>query len=667
VFELTHKVASGARVALATDGFKMMKQSASFRALVVFQSNDTKDWRLSLMTLTPEPNEKGKATVQYSNPRRYSFFLGPQAKINTPYKFLKTMGPVISFDDLQNRFSIEVVNKDFYDQISMQFTNLIGGERKFRGKNKTFIASLELPSHSSEDNHQLYAEFAVRLIGRIVFCWFLKQKKSDAKIPLISDKFLGSQSVEQNYYHTILEPLFFEILNKDSDKRITTLPQDAKLTPYLNGGLFEPHPYDFYEDQPNYALKIPDNWFTNLFDILETYNFTIDENTSVDIELSIDPEMLGRIFENLLAEINPETGESARKSTGSYYTPRTIVDYMVQTSLREFLQSKFPPSEREYLDKDNFLKLCRLDNKDLLKFVESHFHKTLLINVKYFMDEEFTNIIISPRIIAKLRGLDIFGKDKTTHAHPQVGPELWQSFLSGEVEVVDKLYGKIKNIKLKRRHPWVTVCLIFKHKNQLFAAFFSPLLTRELSLSTIYTIDEKRYQKLKDEHQQIDLEKIFNIKGKSSRKDADLLHTGTSPAAAQRFSTLRKLLSDFSLLDEELRVKLGIQDIVLREVEQILSGTLEKETENTTKQRIVDALDNLKVLDPACGSGAFPMGVLQKVVQILQEVDPNNELYLEKIIESNPPEIRQKVRDNLKRQNLNYARKLGIIRKSIFG
>ena len=60
--------------------------------------------------------------------------------------------------------------------------------------------------------------------------------------------------------------------------------------------------------------------------IFEEYNFTIDENTSIDTELSIDPEMLGRIFENLLAEINPETGETARKSTGSYYTPRPIVD-----------------------------------------------------------------------------------------------------------------------------------------------------------------------------------------------------------------------------------------------------------------------------------------------------------------------------------------------------
>ena len=86
-------------------------------------------------------------------------------------------------------------------------------------------------------------------------------------------------------------------------------------------------------------VVIPDEWIRKFFEVLETYNFTIDENTSFDEELSIDPEMLGRIFENLLAEINPETGESARKSTGSYYTPRVIVDYMVDESLLLYLKN----------------------------------------------------------------------------------------------------------------------------------------------------------------------------------------------------------------------------------------------------------------------------------------------------------------------------------------
>ena len=114
-----------------------------------------------------------------------------------------------------------------------------------------------------------------------------------------------------------------------------------------------PEYHDYYQVDPlgtsKYIniLKVPNNWLKELFDIFETYNFTIDENTPVDVELSIEPEMLGRIFENLLAEINPETGNTARKSTGSYYTPRPIVEYMVDESLKQYLLIKTNLDENE--------------------------------------------------------------------------------------------------------------------------------------------------------------------------------------------------------------------------------------------------------------------------------------------------------------------------------
>ena len=85
---------------------------------------------------------------------------------------------------------------------------------------------------------------------------------------------------------------------------------------------------------------IPDEWFRDFFENLEQYNFTIDENSVVDIEVSVDPEMLGRIFENLLAEIDPDSGETARKATGSFYTPREIVDYMATESLVHYLNNQ---------------------------------------------------------------------------------------------------------------------------------------------------------------------------------------------------------------------------------------------------------------------------------------------------------------------------------------
>src|SRR5690606_20371940 len=83
-----------------------------------------------------------------------------------------------------------------------------------------------------------------------------------------------------------------------------------------------------------------DDWFLRFFGELEKYNFTIDENSVTEIEVSVDPEMLGRIFENLLAEIDPDSGETARKATGSFYTPREIVDYMATESLVQYLHNQ---------------------------------------------------------------------------------------------------------------------------------------------------------------------------------------------------------------------------------------------------------------------------------------------------------------------------------------
>ncbi len=88
------------------------------------------------------------------------------------------------------------------------------------------------------------------------------------------------------------------------------------------------------------TLVIPDGWFGDFFQFLEQYHFTIDENSLTDVQVSVDPEMLGRIFENLLAEIDPESGETARRATGSFYTPREIVDTMATMSLLHYLHRK---------------------------------------------------------------------------------------------------------------------------------------------------------------------------------------------------------------------------------------------------------------------------------------------------------------------------------------
>jgi len=251
-------------------------------------------------------------------------------------------------DAWEKTLSISVLNKNFYNDVARMFRKFVGGERKTGSEKMTKKRVPELPGNPDDSVRK---EFAARLIGRLLFCQFLKKKTSQANIPLISDKILSEKAVTETlscgYYHSVLEPLFFEVLNRKKHERPPELRDDEwDLIPFLNGGLFEPHRYDFYHlNELNTSvylntLKISDEWCKELLGIFEHYHFTIEENTPVEIEIAIDPEMLGRVFENLLAEINPETGQSARRSTGSYYTPRAIVEYMTDESLKQYLLTK---------------------------------------------------------------------------------------------------------------------------------------------------------------------------------------------------------------------------------------------------------------------------------------------------------------------------------------
>lgn len=229
---------------------------------------------------------------------------------------------------LWKAFDISVINRNFYDEIKNAFDDLLDELRK-RGN----------PFVDEEERVQ----FAIRLIGRIIFCWFLKRKN------VLHDEAISADAVrslaQKNYYHDLLEPLFFDVLNTPQGKeRKAGLPSIIAGYPFLNGGLFEDQKTDY---KNNILLGISNDWFLRLFSkTLERYNFTVDENSSSNAEIAIDPEMLGRIFENLLAEQNPETGESARKSTGSFYTPREIVDYMVEQSITEFLKSSLKSEDQ---------------------------------------------------------------------------------------------------------------------------------------------------------------------------------------------------------------------------------------------------------------------------------------------------------------------------------
>jgi type I restriction-modification system DNA methylase subunit len=236
---------------------------------------------------------------------------------------------------LWDSFDLQPLNKKFYAGISERFILL----RQHLTKESIL-----------DDKHASF--FANRLMGRVIFCWFL-----DKKGVINPDrKYFDSQPFESDtdYYRKNLEALFYGVLNTPIPDR----EYKDDVTPFLNGGLFEARESDLYKDS---KLTFPKNYFNDLFGFLSGYNFTTDESTSQFQQVAIDPEMLGRIFENLLAEMTEETGEQARKAKGAFYTPREIVDYMCRESLREYLKTKIP--EDEFRDK-RFSQLIDAPDKD---------------------------------------------------------------------------------------------------------------------------------------------------------------------------------------------------------------------------------------------------------------------------------------------------------------
>ena len=196
------------------------------------------------------------------------------------------------------------------------------------------------------ENH--IRQFVIRLIGRYVFIWFLKEKE------IVPSDLIISSTIEKNkpgYYQNFLLRLFFQTLNTEVQQRNLPLlnhplePLFANI-PYLDGGLFE----DFTDDKPFHKF-VTDEWLIAFIKVLESYDFTVDESSVQYQQVAIDPEMLGRIFENLLASQNPETEKLAnqRKAFGAFYTPREIVEYMVDASLKAYLEQTLLPMKKLFL------------------------------------------------------------------------------------------------------------------------------------------------------------------------------------------------------------------------------------------------------------------------------------------------------------------------------
>lgn len=253
----------------------------------------------------------------------------------------------------QSVFSISVLNKNFYQEIIKWFNNAI----------------VEIKIPSQEPASEKHKDFTVRLIARLIFVWFLKELKvvrDELLVPSFYNGNINNLIIpiagKSAYYKFILQNLFFNALNREDNERSkndfdvyssyfsnpSRLKEYIFKSPYLNGGLFDIHENDWCsKGKVNNAFEVPDNLFLDLElglnSILSKFKFTIAENTPQEEEIAVDPEMLGRIFENLLAEQNDDTKEAARKDVGAFYTPRSVVSYMCRNTLLHHLNIAISP------------------------------------------------------------------------------------------------------------------------------------------------------------------------------------------------------------------------------------------------------------------------------------------------------------------------------------
>ncbi|MBR5466082.1 MAG: Eco57I restriction-modification methylase domain-containing protein [Bacteroidaceae bacterium] len=300
-------------------------------ALVVFDSGD--HWRLSFIC-----DIKEEAT----SPKRYTYVFGcPDLLYRTPIeRFNILMKKGISFENLKTAFSVEALSDEFFDKYREQYADFIQyitGKRIVKVGSKWEEKVLCKPNAALmltfDHDEKKIRDYIKKMMGRITFMHFLQRKGWMCGDLNYMQNMFKKSAYQNDYLDSVLEPLFFGILNTKPAERETlftkynwdkSLLKEWKDIPYLNGGLFERDA----EDEPE--SRFPAEYFKRLFQFFSEYNFTIDENDPNDAEVGVDPEMLGKIFENLLED---------NKDKGAFYTPKEIVRYMCQESLIAYLET----------------------------------------------------------------------------------------------------------------------------------------------------------------------------------------------------------------------------------------------------------------------------------------------------------------------------------------
>ena len=358
----------------------VMDQYSCAFMLFHYEDDARWDWRF---TYCRKSGNKEEST----DSKRYTFLLGPGQSCRTAtdnFMALYDKRNSLEIKDIEDAFNVEALSKEFFGKYKTQYETFVNYMvDPTNGMRQHFIDTdfdhTGMTADKIRDREEKpIRDYVKKLLGRIVFLHFL-QKKGWLGVPAGKEWGEGdrnfmlnifknaNENQKGNFLEEILEGLFAEALDRDRSAQDDLY--DTKVEgfhncriPYLNGGLFE---RDILEKK---SCHFPASFFDSLLTMLSQYNFTIDENDPNDAEVGVDPEMLGRIFENLLED---------NKDKGAFYTPKEIVQYMCRESLISYLQT----DQRE-------------EDKECIRLFVSTHDATLLGDLKEEIEQKLYNVKI---------------------------------------------------------------------------------------------------------------------------------------------------------------------------------------------------------------------------------------------------------------------------------
>lgn len=346
-------------------------------ALVAFYNEDRNDWRFSFVKLDTAliQDDKGKIKIvnNFTPAKRFSFLVGEFEPNHTAQSRLVSLleKDYPTLDEIEEAFNVEKVSKEFFENYKELFLQLTEDLKNIRENEPSQRSNAEFTLKSISD-----ADFCKKLLGQLVFLYFIQKKGwlgvardekwGEGDKQFLRHTFERAINEGKNFFNDYLEPLFYNALANGERDDNWFGELDCKI-PFLNGGLFERyHDYDWVNTDIVFDNTIFSNnkktkngdIGTGILDVFDRYNFTVKEDEPLEKEVAVDPEMLGKVFENLL-EVQD------RKSKGAFYTPREIVHYMCQESLINYLCTELGIND----DNNNITDSTNLTKQDIEDFI----------------------------------------------------------------------------------------------------------------------------------------------------------------------------------------------------------------------------------------------------------------------------------------------------------